>query len=108
MILSYNIPQKEAQNLKKLTYELKRYKVFVERKNPRTGRKSIHGLNIIESGESREYPYGNLLTPIIGYPHKLEDDGYTKIKGVKGLEKRFDEELSSRQDGKKQRSKRCK
>jgi len=99
VILSYNIPQKEAQNLKKLTYELKRYKVFVERKNPRTGKKSIHGLSIIESGESREYPYGKLLTPVIGYHHKLEEDGYTKVKGVKGLEKRFEEELSSRQDG---------
>ena len=99
IVLSYHIPEKEAQYLKKLAFELRKYKVFMELKNPRTGLRSLHGLSIIESGESREYPYGDLLTPIIGYPHKLEDDGYTRIKGVKGLEKRFDAELSARQDG---------
>jgi len=99
VVISYNIPQIQAQYLKKLSYELRRFKVFLELKNPRTGLRSIHGLNIIESGESREYPYGNLLTPIIGYPHKIEDDGYTSIKGVKGLEKRFDADLAAKQNG---------
>jgi cell division protein FtsI (penicillin-binding protein 3) len=99
VVLSYNIPQIQAQYLKKLSYELRRFKVFLELKNPRTGLLSIHGLSVIESGESREYPYGNLLTPIIGYPHKIEDDGYTSIKGVKGLEKRFDSDLAARQNG---------
>ena len=99
VVLSYHIPEKEAQYLKKLSYELRRYKVFVERKNPRTGLKMLHGLSIIESGESRVYPYGDLLTPIIGYPHKVEEDGYTHVNGVKGLEKRFDKELSARANG---------
>ena len=99
IVLSYHVPEKEAQYLKKLAYELRRYKVFMELKNKRTGLRSLHGLSIIESGESRVYPYGDVLTPIIGYPHKLEDDGYTRIKGVKGLERRFDMELSARQDG---------
>jgi len=99
VVLSYNIPQIQAQYLKKLSYELRRFKLFLELKNPRTGLRSIHGLSIIESGESREYPYGKLLTPIIGYPHKIEDDGYTSIRGVKGLEKRFDADLAARQDG---------
>lgn len=98
VVLSYNIPQKQAQYLKRLSYELRRFKVFVERKNPKTGRVTLHGLSIIESGESREYPYNKLLTPIIGYPHKLEDNGYTYVKGIKGLEKRFENELSSKQD----------
>jgi len=97
--LSYNIQSIQAQYLKKLSRELRRFKVFLELKNPRTGYRSIHGLSIIESGESRQYPYGNLLTPIIGYPHKIEEDGYTHIYGVKGLEKRFDAELSPVQDG---------
>ena len=98
VVLSYNIPQKQAQYLKRLAYELRRYKVFVERKNKRTGRTTLHGLSIIESGESREYAYGKLLTPIIGYPHKIEDKGYTYIKGVKGLERRFESELQAKQD----------
>ena len=99
VVLSYLIPEKQAQYLKKLAYELRSYKVFMELKNPKTGLRSLHGLSIIESGETRIYPYGSVLTPIIGYPHKVEDDGYTRIKGVKGLEKKFDDELSVIQDG---------
>jgi len=98
VVLSYNIEQKEAQYLKQLAYELRRLNVFIERKNPITGKTSLHGLSIIESGESREYPYGKLLTPIIGYPHKIEDDGYTYVKGVKGIEKKFENELQAKQD----------
>ncbi len=99
VVLSYNIPQIQAHYLKKLARELRRFKVFLELKSPTTGLRSIHGLSVIESGESREYPYGNLLTPIIGYTHKVEDDGYTSIQGVKGLEKRFNTELSAQQNG---------
>ncbi|HUH42540.1 MAG TPA: penicillin-binding protein 2 [Sulfurimonas sp.] len=98
VVLSYNIPQKQAQYLKQLAYELRRLKVFIERKNPVTGKTSLHGLSIIESGESREYAYNKLLTPIIGYPHKVEEDGYTYVKGVKGLEKKFENELQAKQD----------
>lgn len=98
VVLSYNVPQKQAQYLKRLAYELRRLKVFVERKNSRTGKTTLHGLSVIESGESREYPYGNLLTPIIGYPHKIEEHGYTYVRGVKGLEKRFENELQAKQD----------
>jgi len=98
VVLSYNIPQKQAQYVKQLAYELRRLKVFIEKKNPLTGKTSLHGLSIIESGESREYAYGKLLTPIIGYPHKVEEDGYTHVKGVKGLEKRFENELQAKED----------
>ena len=99
VVLSYNIQEIQAHYLKKLSHELRRFKVFLSLKNPKTGLRSIHGLNVIESGESREYPYGKLMTPILGYPHKLEKDGFTFVKGVKGLEKRWDDELSPRQDG---------
>jgi len=99
VVLSYHIPQIQAQYLKKLAHELRRFKVFMELVEASTGYRSVHGLSIIESGESREYPYGNLLTPIIGYPHKFEADGYTHISGIKGLEKKFDGDLCARQDG---------
>lgn len=98
VVLSYDVTEKRAQYLKRLAYELRSYKVFKELENSKTGRRSLHGLSIVESGESREYPYGDLLTPIVGYPHKLEDEGYTFIEGVKGIEKSFDEALSARQD----------
>ena len=99
VVLSYNIPQKEAQYLKHLSYELRRFHVFRSIKNPHTGVSMMQGLSIIESGESREYPYKTALTPVIGYPHKVEEHGYTLTKGVKGLERRFEEELSARHDG---------
>lgn len=98
VVLSYDIEEKNAQYLKKLATELRRYKVFVAKENPRTGVMTVQGLSIIESGESREYPYNKLLTPLIGYTHKIEDNGYTKIKGIKGIEKRFESELDARQD----------
>ena len=98
VVLSYTISQKRAQYLKKLGLELRRYKVFIPRLNSRNGTRSIHGLSIIESGESREYPYDTLLTPILGYTHKVEEDGYTKVEGVKGLEKRFEADLDARVD----------
>jgi cell division protein FtsI (penicillin-binding protein 3) len=95
VVLSYSISEKRAQYLKRLAYELRLYGVFVERVNKRTGISSIHGLNVLESGETRVYPYDDLATPIIGYPKKVEENGYTLIKGVKGLEKKFDAELSA-------------
>lgn len=98
VVLSYDIEEKAAQYLKQLSYELRRYSVFKERIHPKTGKRTLHGLSIIESGESREYPYNKLLTPILGYTHKAEEDGYTLIKGVKGLEKKFEAELQARQD----------
>jgi cell division protein FtsI (penicillin-binding protein 3) len=99
VVLSYNVTEIQSHYLKKLAHELRRFKVFMELKNPKTGLRSVHGLSVIESGESREYHYGKVLTPIVGYPHKLENDGFTYVKGVKGLEKRWDNELSARQDG---------
>jgi len=99
VVLSYSISEKRAQYLKRLAYELRRYKVFVERVNPKNGRRSLHGLSILESGETRVYPYGDLLTPVIGYPKKSEKNGYTLIEGVKGLEKKFNAELSAISDG---------
>lgn len=99
VVLSYDIQEKQAQYLKQLAHELIVKKVFIEIINKRTGLRTLHGLSITESGESRDYPYGDLLTPIIGYTQKIEDNKYTKIKGIKGLEKRYDSELSARQDG---------
>ncbi len=98
VVLSYSISQGKAQYLKQLSREFRSYKVFKEILNPRTGLKITPKLDIVESGESRIYPYGDLLTPIIGYPRKIDDGSYTKVRGVKGLEKRFEEELQAQQD----------
>ncbi len=98
VVLSYNISPKRAQYLKSLAFELRRLGVFVEYTTP-SGREILHGLSVVESGEARVYPYGKLLTPLIGYPRKYEDEGYTRNRGIKGLEKQFDEDLHARQNG---------
>ena len=95
--LSYHISPKEAMYLKTLSFELRRLGVFIEYET-RNGDRILQGLNIIESGEARTYPYGKLLTPLLGYPRKMEEEGYTRVYGIKGLEKFFDEELNPQQN----------
>ena len=95
--LSYHISPKEAMYLKTLAFELRRLGVFIEYETT-GGERILQGLSILESGEARLYPYGNLLTPLLGYPRKMEEDGYTRIYGIKGLEKFFDEELNPQQN----------
>jgi cell division protein FtsI (penicillin-binding protein 3) len=99
VVLSYQIGPKVAQYLKSLAFELLKLKVFIEYEG-RHGERVFQGLSILESGETREYPYGKVMTPLIGYPRKIEDDGYTRVYGVKGIEKRFEDELSAQRDGK--------
>ena len=98
VVLSYHISPKTAQYLKSLAFELRRMKVFIEYEH-KSGRRSLNGLDILESGEARKYHYGTLLTPSIGYPRKREEDGYTLIYGKEGIEEQFDDELSPRQNG---------
>lgn len=95
--LSYHISPKEAMYLKTLAFELRRLGVFIEYETP-SGERILQGLNILESGEARQYPYGKLLTPLLGYPRKIEEEGYTRVYGIKGLEKFFDEELNPQQN----------
>jgi len=96
--LSYNISEQRAQYLKSLAFELRRLNVFQEYETS-GGRHILQGLDIIESGEARVYPYGDLLTPVIGYPKKHEENGYTRSHGMKGIERRYNDELAPRQDG---------
>lgn len=95
--LSYHISPKEAMYLKTLAFELRRLGVFVEYETA-SGDRILQGLSILESGEARLYPYTTLLTPLLGYPRKMEENGYTRIYGIKGLEKFFDEELNPQQN----------
>jgi len=96
--LSYSISEQRAQYLKSLAFELRRLNVFQEYQTP-SGRHILQGLDIVESGGARVYPYGDLLTPVIGYPKKHEEHGYTRSHGMKGIERKYNEELAPRQDG---------
>ncbi len=96
-VLSYKIDTKTAYQLKILGRKLYQMDMFIPYK---VGNRVIkQGLTILESGESRIYPYKDILTPIIGYVRKYEEKRYTKIAGVKGIEKYYERKIRPRQDG---------
>lgn len=98
LVLSYNIDSKTAKNLKELGFKLRRLGVFKSIKVD--GGKILRGLSINESGEKRIYSYEDTLTPVIGYITKYESgNGKTKVKGIKGLEKKFNKLLNNSKDG---------
>jgi cell division protein FtsI (penicillin-binding protein 3) len=96
--LSYAIDAKRAKHLRSLAHKLLKLKVF-KRYFTDNGHVVFQGLDILESGETRTFAYNDLLTPSIGYIHKYEEDDYTKVKGIKGLEKSYEELLENRTDG---------
>ncbi|RXJ99712.1 cell division protein FtsW [Arcobacter sp. CECT 8986] len=98
LVLSYNVDARTAKNLKELGFKLRRLKVFKAREIG--GGRVLQGLNIIESGEKRIYSYNNTLTPVVGYIRKFEsENGKTKVKGIKGLEKKYNALLNKTEDG---------
>lgn len=98
--LSYSLSAKNAQYLKNLNRQLVRMKVFKSYKNSR-GQKVLYALTITPSGESREYIYKDFLTPLIGYTHKYNDERYTKVAGIKGLEKSYEDIIDAERDGRR-------
>ncbi len=98
LVLSYNIDSRTAKNLKELGFKLRKLNVFIARRV--NGIRNLRGLSIIESGEKRVYSYKNTLTPAVGYIRKFESKkGKTKVKGIKGIEKKFDGILNGSNDG---------
>lgn len=98
LVLSYNIDSKTAKNLKELAFKLRRLGVFISRKVE--GGKILRGLSVNESGEKRLYSYEDTLTPVIGYIAKYETkNGKTRVRGIKGLEKKFNDLLNNSKDG---------
>jgi len=98
--ISYRIDSKNAQRLKELGKELVHsgvFKAYIDS----NGKEIMHGLSIQESGAAREYPYKDTLTPVIGYFKKYEESYYTRVKGVKGIEKYYEDLLKAQKDGKR-------
>ncbi|NPA03671.1 MAG: penicillin-binding protein 2 [Epsilonproteobacteria bacterium] len=97
VVLSYNLDTKTAYQLKILARKLYQMDMFVPYK---VGKKVIkQGLSILESGETRIYPYQDILTPVIGYVQKYEEEYYTRIRGVKGIERYYENDIKPKQDG---------
>jgi cell division protein FtsI (penicillin-binding protein 3) len=96
--ISRNISAKRAIHLKSLAYKLKRLKVFRLIKNSK-GVDIMYGLDVIENGEARNFPLNDILTPTLGYTRKDNQSKYTRLQGMKGLEKYYNDFLKSKRDG---------
>lgn len=99
VVLSYNLDAPTAINLKKLNLVLLRYGVFIEYENKNGVVIPKQGLSIEVSGNNRNYRYKNLLEPLVGYVGKEESEGITRVYGIKGVEKYYNELLNPKQDG---------
>lgn len=97
-VLSYRIDSKSAKYLQELSRKLYKLGVFKSYEDPKTGVAFLHGLSVIESGEDRLYPSVDSVTPILGYVKKTEQKSITKTTGVKGIERFYEDKLSSVQD----------
>ncbi|NOX15084.1 MAG: penicillin-binding protein 2 [Epsilonproteobacteria bacterium] len=98
VVLSYKIDSKSAKYLKNLARKLYALRVFKSYENPKTKVSFLHGMSIVESGEQRIYPAIDTLTPVVGYIKKIEKNRITKIQGVKGIEKYYEDKLKPIQD----------
>ena len=100
VVISYKIASKNAVYLKELAKKLYYLKVFREYEDKKRHKIYREGLDILESGEKREYRYKDLFTPFIGYINKQDDmGGFTRNEGIKGIEKYYDEYLKPIQNG---------
>ncbi len=97
-VLSYRIDSKSAKYLQELSRKLYKLGVFRSYEDPKTGVAFLRGLSVLESGEDRLYPAVDAITPIVGYVKKLEQNNMTKTTGVKGIERFYEDKLSSVQD----------
>lgn len=94
VVFSYKINQKRAEYLQSLARKLYRFGVFKSYIDPETGVASLQGMSISESGEVRIYPYLDTLSPIVGYVKKVENNAITQVKGVKGIERSYEDRLA--------------
>jgi cell division protein FtsI (penicillin-binding protein 3) len=98
LIISTDITSRAAKNLQLLGKKLIRLKVFHSIKINNT--QLVFGLNIFETGETRDYPYKDTLTPVIGYVKRANDDkGKLRISGIKGLERSYNSQLNNIKNG---------
>jgi len=98
IILSKSINARHAMQLKSLAYKLRKLDIFRWVKN-RNGIDVLYGLDIIENGESRRFPLGDVMSPVLGYVGDKSDGRYTRPKGQKGLERNYDKHITSKKNG---------
>lgn len=98
IILSKSITSRHAMQLKSLAYKLRKLGIFRWVKNA-NGIDVLFGLDIIENGETRRFPLGDVMSPILGYVGDKSDGRYTRPKGQKGLERNYNKHITSKKNG---------
>ena len=98
IVLSNRITSRHAMQLKSLAYKLRKLGVFRSIKN-RNGIEVLYGLDIIENGETRRFPLGDVMSPVLGYVGKKSDGRYTRPEGKKGLERKYEKHITSKKNG---------
>ncbi len=96
--LSKNLDSRSALQLKSLARKLRKMDVFRSFKT-NGGVEVLIGLDIIESGETREFPLNDCLTPIIGYVGEESTDDYVRPVGRKGIERFADKYIRYKVNG---------
>jgi cell division protein FtsI (penicillin-binding protein 3) len=98
IVLSRSINARFAMQLKALAYKLRKLDVFRSIKT-KNGVQVVYGLDIIENGESRRFPLGDVLSPILGYVGDSSDGKYIRPVGKKGLESAYEKHITSKKNG---------
>jgi len=98
IVLARDITFKSAMQLKDLAYKLRKLGAFKTIKTG-SGIEVLYGLDIIESGETREFPLSDVLSPILGYVGKKPEGRYIRPEGKKGLERKYDKHITSKKNG---------
>ncbi|KYJ86698.1 peptidoglycan D,D-transpeptidase FtsI family protein [Sulfurovum riftiae] len=98
IVLARDITFKSAMQLKDLAYKLRKLGAFKTIKTG-SGIEVLYGLDIIESGETREFPLSDVMSPVLGYVGKKPEGRYTRPEGKKGLERKYDKHITSKKNG---------
>jgi cell division protein FtsI (penicillin-binding protein 3) len=98
IVLSKEINVKSAMQLKELAYKLRKLGAFKSVKT-RSGIEVLYGLDIIEDGESREFPLKDVLSPVLGYVRNKNEARYSRPHGIKGLERKYEKHITSKKNG---------
>jgi cell division protein FtsI (penicillin-binding protein 3) len=98
VILDRDLNFAQYQDLEKLARELQASKIMHGRRL-KDGSYHYVGLDVYENGAERNYPYGDSLTPLIGFTDNIYEGRYTRVIGKKGIEKEFEDYLKPLRDG---------
>ena len=98
IVLAKDITFKSAMQLKDLAYKLRKLGAFKTIKTG-SGIEVLYGLDIVESGETREFPLSDVMSPVLGYVGKKPEGRYTRPEGKKGLERKYDKHITSKKNG---------